>query len=120
MEQALKRNFAPNFELCSFREAQKVCQGDSGGPLLCEGIQVAVVSWGHGCAHKGASVLTRVDAYKDWILSPYMKEKAEDSTDHQLDVHAERNQGISGLERSLRSFGPVFMLYFVVAIRNIL
>ncbi|PSN50402.1 hypothetical protein C0J52_08570 [Blattella germanica] len=30
------------------------CQGDSGGPLVANGQQVGVVSWGKGCALKGA------------------------------------------------------------------
>jgi secreted trypsin-like serine protease len=49
------------------------CQGDSGGPLFARGplaqsVQVAVVSWGSGCAQpKSYGVYTSLAAFEPWI-----------------------------------------------------
>ncbi|CAB9504571.1 Vitamin K-dependent protein C (Fragment) [Seminavis robusta] len=57
--------------LCMGEEGggKDVCQGDSGGPIVDEhGMQVAVVSWGHGCgeaSYFGANA--RVSAATEWI-----------------------------------------------------
>ena len=46
------------------------CQGDSGGPYVLKGTntQVAIVSWGYGCAYAGyPGVNTEVTYFLDWI-----------------------------------------------------
>jgi trypsin len=45
------------------------CQGDSGGPVFFQdGAQVALTSWGYGCARPGyPGVYTRIPMYNDWI-----------------------------------------------------
>jgi len=50
------------------------CQGDSGGPVFFkDGSQVALTSWGYGCARPGyPGVYTRVNYYNDWITENMM------------------------------------------------
>lgn len=45
------------------------CQGDSGGPVyFADGEQVALTSWGLGCARPGyPGVYTRTTMYNDWV-----------------------------------------------------
>ena len=48
------------------------CQGDSGGPLICveqgKPILYGVVSWGEGCARRGApGIYANVNAALEWI-----------------------------------------------------
>ncbi|KAL5277298.1 hypothetical protein ACFFRR_002494 [Megaselia abdita] len=54
--------------LCAYTEDKDTCQGDSGGPLAVDGTLVGVVSWGAGCAMRGApGVYASVADYSDWI-----------------------------------------------------
>ncbi len=62
--------------LCARARKQDACQGDSGGPLVIKGgdsdgesdVQVAVVSWGIGCANRNfPGVYARVSRAYDWI-----------------------------------------------------
>ena len=53
---------------------EDACQGDSGGPLVVKDgsasrdVQVGVVSWGVGCAHrKFPGVYSRISSAYDWI-----------------------------------------------------
>jgi trypsin len=58
--------------LCAYRVGGGVdaCQGDSGGPLVRGNTQYGVVSWGIGCAGRGApGVYARVAAFNSWIRS---------------------------------------------------
>ena len=36
--------------ICASKPDKDSCTGDSGGPLLVDGVQVAISSWGVGCA----------------------------------------------------------------------
>jgi hypothetical protein len=57
--------------LCAALPGRDTCTGDSGGPLVVNQgapLLVGVVSWGKGCAEKGApGVYTRVSQYGDWV-----------------------------------------------------
>lgn len=54
--------------LCAYTQDKDTCQGDSGGPLAVDGVLVGVVSWGAGCAERGApGVYASVAAYSPWI-----------------------------------------------------
>lgn len=54
--------------LCAYTQDKDTCQGDSGGPLAVDGVLVGVVSWGAGCALRGApGVYASVADYSDWI-----------------------------------------------------
>ena len=60
--------------LCAIDDGQDSCQGDSGGPLILPGIdasddvQIAVVSWGYGCAIQGfPGVYSRTSFDYGWI-----------------------------------------------------
>jgi secreted trypsin-like serine protease len=60
--------------LCAGAAGVDSCSGDSGGPLfvLSDGraYQVAIVSWGRGCALASfAGVNARVATYRSWIIS---------------------------------------------------
>ena len=53
--------------ICAKDNGEGACQGDSGGPLVIRSdsgdIQVGVMSWGIGCAHRDfPGVYTRVSA----------------------------------------------------------
>lgn len=57
-----------NTNVCAYTEDKDSCQGDSGGPLVADGKQVGVVSWGAGCAERGApGVYASAAGYSDWI-----------------------------------------------------
>ncbi len=63
-----------NNMLCAQDENEDACQGDSGGPLISKGllsrqdVQVGVVSWGLGCAHKSfPGVYSRISNQLNWI-----------------------------------------------------
>lgn len=60
--------------LCARDNGQDSCQGDSGGPLVIKrgnastDVQVGVVSWGIGCAHRDfPGVYARVSSAYAWI-----------------------------------------------------
>ncbi|KAL7533286.1 hypothetical protein ACHAXR_005144 [Thalassiosira sp. AJA248-18] len=58
--------------ICAKDNGEDSCQGDSGGPLVIRSdsgdIQVGVVSWGIGCAHRDfPGVYARVSTQYDWI-----------------------------------------------------
>ena len=59
--------------LCAMDFGKDLCQGDSGGLLVLKSsqgahVQVGVVSWGLGCAHKDFLVVySRVSSAYDWI-----------------------------------------------------
>lgn len=60
--------------ICASRDGKDACRGDSGGPLIIEGtdsksdVQIAVTSWGIGCAEKRfPGVYSRVSKVKFWI-----------------------------------------------------
>ncbi len=60
--------------ICANDSGEDSCQGDSGGPLVMKGsdgsadVQVGVVSWGVGCAHKDfPGVYALVLSAYDWI-----------------------------------------------------
>ncbi|KAM8877829.1 uncharacterized protein ACB058_003518 [Synchiropus picturatus] len=56
------------------------CQGDSGGPMVIKNgpvwLQVAIVSWGFGCARPNLpGVYARVSGYQSWINSHISSDK---------------------------------------------
>lgn len=54
--------------ICAYTEGKDTCQGDSGGPLAADNILYGVVSWGAGCAQRGApGVYASVAGYRNWI-----------------------------------------------------
>jgi len=61
-----------NTKMCAYKEGTDACQGDSGGPLVVKengkNTLVGVVSYGAGCAQKGAAgIYVRVTTFLDWI-----------------------------------------------------
>lgn len=48
---------------------QDACQGDSGGPLICNGIQVGIVSAGHGCGLGLPSYYVQVNKVYNYITA---------------------------------------------------
>lgn len=63
-------NAIQDTNICAYTQDKDSCQGDSGGPLAADGILVGVVSWGAGCAERGApGVYASVAGYSDWIHS---------------------------------------------------
>ncbi|KAL7544974.1 hypothetical protein ACHAWF_008343 [Thalassiosira exigua] len=54
--------------MCAKGNHRDSCQGDSGGPLMLGPVQVGVVSWGFGCAHREfPGVYSRVSSAYSWI-----------------------------------------------------
>ncbi|XP_055625772.1 venom serine protease-like [Toxorhynchites rutilus septentrionalis] len=62
-------------KMCTYTPLKDTCQFDSGGPLFYtepgSGLvyEVAIVSYGFGCASRSPSVNTRVTEYLDWIMA---------------------------------------------------
>lgn len=56
-------------QMCTETTNQETpCQGDSGGPLMCNGKQVAIVSWSLGCRTQGhPGIHTMIIKYDGWI-----------------------------------------------------
>ena len=86
-------------QICAGADAggRDSCQGDSGGPLVAsyqdspELYQIALVSWGHGCAEPGwPGIYTRLSDHADWLraavagLSPRLA--APDRRGHRASV----------------------------------
>uniref|UniRef100_T1GR22 Peptidase S1 domain-containing protein n=1 Tax=Megaselia scalaris TaxID=36166 RepID=T1GR22_MEGSC len=54
--------------ICAYTSGKDTCQGDSGGPLVYQGELLGVVSWGAGCAQRGApGVYASVPKFLPWI-----------------------------------------------------
>ena len=72
-EEANYRDQITECMLCAMDFGEDSCQGDSGRPLMLKStqgadVQVGVVSWGYGCAHKDfPGVYSRVSSAYDWI-----------------------------------------------------
>ncbi|KAF2894917.1 hypothetical protein ILUMI_11257 [Ignelater luminosus] len=53
------------------------CQFDSGGPIIDTGLLIGIVSWGLGCGVQNQpGVYTRINLYKEWIMTTSKKYKA--------------------------------------------
>jgi len=67
------------------------CQGDSGGPLVLKSsqgadVQMGMVSWGMGCAHKDFSgMYSRVSSAYDWIRELTCRRSVFPPADFQCD-----------------------------------
>ncbi|EDO38795.1 predicted protein, partial [Nematostella vectensis] len=69
----LRSRFNAKSMLCAGpdRAGRATCERDTGGPLVCrgKGLQVGIVSWGHGCSTRGLyGAYTRVQTYENWIM----------------------------------------------------
>ncbi|XP_061722929.1 chymotrypsin-2-like [Cydia pomonella] len=58
--------------ICAGSKGHDACKGDSGGPLTYKGVQVGLVSYGHGCGLV-STVYTRVSSYVNWIYDNILK-----------------------------------------------
>lgn len=60
--------FMDRSKICALGQGEDACIGDSGGPMMCGGVQIGIISSGHGCGAKNhPGVYTRVDYYFKYI-----------------------------------------------------
>ena len=77
--------------LCAMNFGEDSCQGDSGGPLVLKSsqgavVQVGVVSWGFGCAHKDfPGVYYCVASAYDWLIETTCRRSVSPPADFNCD-----------------------------------